>query len=148
MSTAHAPSLVSSHLSPGSRTHPTPTLRAAVTRLWLCFGVVATVLGTFWLLSTLRYLPDINWLWVLALAATGFVPLAAAGLNKFSFAFCGFMLAWSTMSVLRQMHVVTLNVTVPSLVITAGMMALVSLLLPIRLPAWLEDATVPSKPLC
>ncbi|MFO0832144.1 MAG: hypothetical protein U0637_09895 [Phycisphaerales bacterium] len=121
-----------------------PSLRAAVTRTWLCFGVCTTVLGTFWLLSTLHYLPDINWVWVLALAAIGFVPLVVAGLNKFSFAFCGFMLACSTASMLRQMHVATWNITVPSLVIAAGVMALASMALPLRLPRWLEEAGGPA----
>lgn len=123
-----------------------PSLRTAVTRTWFSFGVCATVLGVFWLLTTLHYLPDINWVWVLALAVTGCVPLAAAGLNKFSFAFCAFMLACSTASILRQMHVVTLNVTVPSLVIAAGASALVSLVLPIRMPRWLEESPHPPTP--
>ncbi len=127
-----------------TNTSPHASLRTAITRTWFSFGVCSTVLGLFWLLSTLRYLPDINWVWVLALAATGFIPLIAAGLNKFSFAFCAFMLACSTASMLRQMHVVTLNVTIPSLVISAGVAALVSLVLPLRMPKWLDDASAPA----
>ncbi|HEX2839128.1 MAG TPA: hypothetical protein VHN77_13495 [Phycisphaerales bacterium] len=142
MSTAATPSSmpppIPTFVTPVAARSAPVQVRAAITRAWFSFGVCATVLGTFWLLSSLRYLPDINWVWVLALAATGFVPVIAAGLNKFSFAFCGFMLACSTASMLRQMGLVTLNVTVPSLVISAGVLALVSLVLPIRLPKWME----------
>ncbi len=122
---------------------PINPIARSVQRAWLAFGASMTFFGTFWLLSTLHYLPDIDWLWVIALAVTGLVPLLITGLNKFSFVFCGFMFACSAASVLRQTHLVRLNIAFPSLIIALGLLTLLSIVLPLRLPVWLEATRRP-----
>jgi hypothetical protein len=115
---------------------------ARFSRGWFAMGVTLICVGSVWLLASLGYLPEINWVWVLMLFALGLIPLLAAGLNKVTFISGGFFFAASISSVLRQTGKLALNVEVPSLIIIAGLLTLIAMALRIKTPTWL----VPKRP--
>lgn len=106
-------------------------------RGWFAMGITLIAVGSVWLLASLGYLPNINWVWVLTLFTLGLVPLLAAGLNKLTFISGGFFFAASISSVLRQTGRLELNVEVPSLIIIAGLLTLIAMALRLRTPSWL-----------
>jgi hypothetical protein len=114
-----------------------PGVRRAIVRTYLGCGLGTTALGVLWLLSALGLLPRVNWLWLIALLATGIVPVIVAGLNKFSFAFCLTMCAWAVVSLLEQTGVMRMKVAFPTVVICAGAAMTLSLFLSLRWPAWM-----------
>ena len=98
--------------------------------------------GSGWLLSALGIVPDIDWVWTLALAMIGSLTLALGGLNKVSVVLGPFFLLASGCSVLRQTGHLRLNVEVPSLVIFVGILMLVARLPIFSMPSWmLDDST-------
>ncbi len=111
-------------------------------RGWFAMGITLICVGGVWLLASLGYLPEINWVWVLMLFTLGLVPLLAAGLNKLTFISGGFFFAASISSVLRQTGKLAVNVEVPSLIIIAGILTLIAMALRIKTPTWL----VPKRP--
>lgn len=111
-------------------------------RGWFAMGITLICVGGVWLLASLGYLPEINWLWVLMLFTLGLVPLLAAGLNKLTFISGGFFFAASISSVLRQTGKLAVNVEVPSLIIIAGIFTLIAMVLRLKTPSWL----VPKRP--
>lgn len=111
-------------------------------RGWFAMGITLICVGGVWLLASLGYLPEINWVWVLMLFTLGLVPLLAAGLNKLTFISGGFFFAASISSVLRQTGKLAVNVEVPSLIIIAGVLTLIAMVLRLKTPSWL----VPKRP--
>jgi hypothetical protein len=103
-------------------------------RGWISLGCTLVGVGIVWLLATLGYLPEINWIWVLGLLSLGILPLGIAGLNKITFIVSGFFTCASIASVLTQTNRVELNVAIPSLVIAAGFFTLLSMVLGLRTP--------------
>lgn len=118
-------------------------LPSRFSRGWFAMGITLICVGGIWLLASLGYLPDINWVWVLMLFTLGLVPLLAAGLNKLTFISGGFFFASSISSVLRQTGKLSVNIEVPSLIIIAGVLTLVAMVLRLKTPSWL----VPRKPI-
>jgi len=95
-------------------------------------GLALVIVGTGWLLTVMKVVPGVNWVWIAALALTGLMPIATAGLNKVT-AFGGvFMIVASFASLLRQMDVLSINHEVPGLVIAAGILLVLVAVLPIR----------------
>jgi len=106
------------------------TVRRAATAT----GLMLVVVGAGWLLTTLGYMPNINWVWIITLAVVGFVPMALSGLSKFSVFSAGIMLLASLASILRQMGTISINTEVPALVIAAGALLVLVTLWPARTP--------------
>lgn len=129
-----------------SSTADIPTAQLVVptrfSRGWFAMGITLICVGGVWLLASLGYLPEINWVWVLMLFTLGLVPLLAAGLNKLTFISGGFFFAASISSVLRQTGKLAVNVEVPSLIIIAGILTLIAMVLRLKTPSWL----VPKRP--
>lgn len=94
------------------------------------------ILGLGWLLNNLNVMHTVDWVWTGALAGVGVIVLAM-GLDKVTLVVGGFLLIASCMSLLRQTGRLTTDVEVPALVITLGVLLLVSHLAPIRKPDWL-----------
>jgi hypothetical protein len=131
--------------NPNRATIPTAQLAQPprFSRGWFAMGITLIAVGCVWLLASLGYLPDINWVWVLTLFILGLVPLLAAGLNKLTFISGGFFFAASIASVLRQTGKVTINVEVPTLIIIAGVLTLIAMALRLQTPSWL----LPRRPI-
>ena len=102
--------------------------------VWLPWLLIT--LGVAWLLSTLGFVPKIDWLWTLGLAVVGLLTLATGGINKFSIVVGPFFLLASLLSVLRQTGLLTLNLEVPVLLIAVGLLMLVARLESIPSPRW------------
>ncbi|HMP80918.1 MAG TPA: hypothetical protein PKD54_15790, partial [Pirellulaceae bacterium] len=80
--------------------------------------------GTGWLLSTLNVVPGIDWVWTLGLAMVGLLTFALSGIDKLTVVVGPFFLLASCLSVLRQTGQISLDVEVPILVISAGVLML------------------------
>ena len=93
----------------------------------LIVPVLLITVGAGWLLTTLRVMPNIDWVWTLALAMVGVLSFAIGGLDKLSIVLGPFFLVASGLSVLRQTGRLRLNVEVPCLVMLAGILLLVSI---------------------
>ncbi|MBL8822626.1 MAG: hypothetical protein JNJ77_08575 [Planctomycetia bacterium] len=86
----------------------------------LVIPLLVMAVGIGWLLSALSYVPDVNWLWTIGLAAAGILTLVMAGIDKFSVVIGPFFLLASVLSVFRQTGWLTLNIEIPLLVIGVG----------------------------
>ncbi|MEO6710657.1 MAG: hypothetical protein ABIP42_13840 [Planctomycetota bacterium] len=105
----------------------------------LAVPILMITFGTGWLLTTLKVVPDIDWVWTLALAMVGLSSFAIGGMNKLSVALGPFFLLASGLSILRQTGYLRLSVEVPILLIIAGVLLLVARLPAIPTPSWLVD---------
>lgn len=104
-------------------------------RLTLLLPMLLVLIGLGWLLSALGVMPQIDWLWVLGLAAAGVLALAG-GIDKLTLVIGLFFFVASGLSVLRQMGRVSVEVELPLLVLTLGVLSLAARVLPIRNPRW------------
>lgn len=98
-------------------------------------------IGCGWLLTTLGVAPGINWIWTLGLAIVGLLTFAVSGIDKSSVVVGPFFLIASCLSILRQTGSLSLDVEVPILVITIGILLLMARNKSIPMPTWvvLED---------
>lgn len=105
------------------------------------------ILGTGWLLTSLNFLPAIDWIWTLGIASIGFLTLLLGGLDKVTAVVGPFFLIMSCLSVLRQTNRIELNVEVPILVILGGVLMLIARHPKIPMPSWAKElkSTEPSK---
>ncbi len=83
-------------------------------------------LGIGWLLNALGVHPEVDWLWTIGLAATGFLVLFSADWNRTTFTSGSFLIAASAGSLLRQTGRLSIDIEVPLLVIVLGLLLLVS----------------------
>ena len=101
-------------------------------------GVVVSLLiiavGVAWLLNTLHVIAGVDWIWTVSLAAAGVLTLAWGRLNKMNFLVGVFLLIASVFSVLRQTGKISVDVEVPVMVITFGLLFLIAQLPIIPLP--------------
>ncbi|HTF89556.1 MAG TPA: hypothetical protein VK843_14175 [Planctomycetota bacterium] len=112
----------------------------------LVVPILLITLGTGWLLTTLKVMPEIEWIWTLALAIVGLLSFALGGLDKLSVALGPFFLVASGLSILRQTGHLRLSVEVPILLIIAGALLLVARLPAIPMPRWLvEDSNCANR---
>ena len=102
----------------------------------VAFSVLLIALGTGWLLSSLGYLPQIAWLWVLGLAVIGVSVFLVSGVDKVSIVLGPFFLAASGLSILRQAGTIPFNVEVPVFVILSGLLLLIASRPSVPPPAW------------
>lgn len=108
----------------------------------LVVPLLVMAVGIGWLLSALGYVPDVNWLCTIGLAAAGILTLVMAGIDKFSVVIGPFFLLASVLSVFRQTGWLTLNIEIPLLVIGVG--ALMVLAQSPRIP--MPDRLTPPSP--
>jgi hypothetical protein len=103
----------------------------------LVVAILIIAAGTGWLLTALDVRPDINWAWVLSLAAVGFLAFAVSGgIDKFSVVVGPFFLLSSLLSFLQQSETMAVKVEIPVLAIAFGLLLLLARSSLIPLPRW------------
>jgi len=110
--------------------------------------VLMIACGVGWLLTIHRVIPGVDWIWVLGLAAGGVLVLALGGIDKMTVVVGPFLIISTGFSLLRQTGRISIDTEVPSLLIVAGVLILLSRFLPVPLPPWLvtEGARNPDDP--
>lgn len=105
----------------------------------LLLPVLLVTVGTGWLLTTLGYVPNIDWVWTLSLAVLGVVTLALGGIDKVTIVIGPFFIFASFLSILRQTGRLHLNVEMPILIIALGILLFVARLPAIPVPRWMVE---------
>jgi hypothetical protein len=116
----------------------------------LVIPILIIVVGMGWLLTARGFGPGINWVWTLGLGVIGILTFVLSGFDKVSVVVGPFFLASGLLSVLRQTGDLRLDIEVPVLVITIGVLLLVAQLPAIPQPGWFvpmspEDPGAPKK---
>lgn len=106
-------------------------------RTSLILGVLLVAVGGGWLLSSLGFIPSVDWAWSLGLAVIGVLAVILCGFDKVSFVVAGFFVLASLLSVLRQIGVVNVDVEVPVLVLAAGLLLIAARSSAVPLPRWI-----------
>lgn len=104
----------------------------------LLIPILVIGLGVAWLLTALKILPVVDWVWTGGLGLCGILALALGGLNKFSVVVGPFLLIGSIFSILRQTGRLAVDLELPILFIIFGVLLLASHLLPLPLPDFLR----------
>lgn len=105
-------------------------------RSTLFLPVALIAIGGGWLLSALGYVPEIDWVWTIGLAAVGLLAFLLGGFNKVTLVAGLFFIGASGMSVLRQTGRIPTNVEVPALVLWLGMLTLAAHHRSVPAPVW------------
>jgi hypothetical protein len=106
-------------------------------RTSLILGVLLVAVGGGWLLSSLGFIPSVDWAWSLGLAVVGVLAVVLSGFDKVSFVVAGFFVLASVLSVLRQMGIVNIEIEVPVLVLAAGLLLIAARSSAIPSPRWI-----------
>jgi hypothetical protein len=107
-------------------------------RSTLIVPVTLVVIGAGWLLSVLEYVPQVDWVWTLGLAAAGVLTFVVGGWNKGTLVGGVFFVAASLLSLLRQTGRLDANVEVPLLVLLLGVLLLAARHPAVPGPDWSE----------
>jgi hypothetical protein len=105
----------------------------------LVLPIAIIVVGTGWLLTSLGVMPQIDWIWTLALAAIGVLAFVAWGVDRFTVVFGPFFLVASVLSVFRQTGQLELKTEVPLLMIVFGALQLFANVKRFPPPSWLAE---------
>ena len=112
----------------------------------LIVPILLITLGIGWLLTTLGIVPQIDWVWTLGVALVGVLTFALGGIDKVTVAVGPFFLIASLFSILRQTGRLKIDIEIPVLVVTAGVLLLLARLPMIPPPKWLtEQRKAPPK---
>jgi hypothetical protein len=111
----------------------------------LVIPILIIVVGVGWLLTAQRVEPGINWVWTLGLGVIGILTFVVGGFDKVSVTVGPFFLLASLLSVLRQTGTLSLEVEVPVLVISIGVLLLIAQLPAIPKPGWYDAAPTPPE---
>lgn len=106
-------------------------------RTSLILGTLLVAVGSGWLLSSLGFIPSVDWAWSLGLAMVGFLAIVLSGFDKVSFVIAGFFSLASVMSVLRPLGVVRVEVEIPVLVLASGILLVFARSNAIPVPRWI-----------
>lgn len=100
--------------------------------------ILPIAIGAGWLLAVQGFIPQINWVWTLGLAAAGLLTFVLSGWNKVSFVAGLFFLAAGLLSILRQIDRLNTNTEVPLLILLLGVLTLTAHLPAIPAPVWAQ----------
>ena len=107
----------------------------------LLLPILLITIGTGWLLSSLNIAPGIDWIWTLGLAMVGVVTLLLGGVDKVTVVIGPLFLLTAGLSVLRQTERLPLDIEIPILVITSGVLMLLARSPQIPMPRWISDGS-------
>ena len=112
----------------------------------LVIPILIIVVGVGWLLTAQGFGPGINWIWTLGLGVIGILTFVVSkGFDKASVVIGTFFLLASLLSVLRQTGQLGLEIEVPVLVISIGVLLLVAQLPAIPKPGWFAALPPPAE---
>ena len=115
-------------------------------RAQLVIPVLIIAVGVGWLLTAQGYAPGVNWIWILGLGVVGILTFVLSkGFDKVSVVLGPFFLLASLLSVLRQMGNLRLEIEVPLLVISIGVLLLVAQMPSVPKPGWFIESA-PGEP--
>lgn len=106
-------------------------------RVLIVAPLVLIGVGAGWLLTELQAVPNVDWVWIVALVLSGVMVFLLSGFHKLSFVVGGFFLVSAGFSFARQRGLLTVNIELPLLMISAGVLMLLARLLPVPEPPWL-----------
>ena len=109
----------------------------------LAIPILIIVVGLGWLLTAQGFGPGINWVWTLGLGVIGILTFLLSGFDKVSVVLGPFFLLASLLSVLRQTGNLSLDIEVPVLVISIGVLLLFARLPAVPTPGWLVPTAAP-----
>lgn len=112
----------------------------------LIVPILLITLGVGWLLTTLGVVPQVDWVWTLGVALVGILTFALGGFDKVTVVVGTFFLFASVLSILRQTGRIAINIEIPVLVITAGILILVAQVKAIPAPSWLSESKEQAPP--
>ena len=105
----------------------------------LVLAVLIIALGVGDLLTVRGFMPGIDWAWTLALAVVGVLSVVlSGGVDKVSIVVGPWLLTASLLSTLRQAGKLDLDVEVPLLVITLGVLIFLAQLSVVPAPKWIS----------
>lgn len=107
-------------------------------KLGIGLSVLIIAVGTGWLLNETGVMPGVNWIWTGILGIAGAMLLVLAGLNQLTILVGPFLVSAAVLSLLRQAGYMPVRIEIPILVVVAGVLLLLSHILPLRMPAYLE----------
>lgn len=99
--------------------------------------ILIIALGVGWLLTVEQVGAGINWIWTIMLGVVGILAFVVSGFDKVTVVIGPFFLIASILSLLRQAGQLRVDVEVPVLVITIGILLLIAQQRMIPAPAWL-----------
>lgn len=105
----------------------------------LAVPILIIIFGVTWLLNVKQIIPGVDWMWTVGLAVAGIFNLVFGGLNKGTVVTGPFLIVASVCSFLRQTNRLPLDNEIPVLIISLGVLMLISQLLP--LPMYEESGT-------
>jgi hypothetical protein len=88
--------------------------------------IILIVLGAAWLLNSLHWLPDVQWLWILGLSGSGVAILALDGLTKSSVVTGPLLILAGILSFFHQYHELSWRFIIPIMLIAVGVLMLVA----------------------
>ena len=95
----------------------------------ISFLIIA--LGIAWLLNAMRIAPDLDWIWIIGLGASGILLLSVTRLDRFNFIAGVSLIVSSVLAALRQSGRLTINIEAPVLFITVGILLFLAQILPL-----------------
>ena len=101
--------------------------------------ILVITVGVGWLLTTQKVIPGVDWAWVLGLGAVGILVMVLGGIDKLTVVVGPFLIISTVFSLLRQTGRISENTEIPSLVIVAGVLMLISRFLKLPPPRWLDE---------
>ena len=103
----------------------------------ICVAILIIAVGVGWLLTAQGIGDGINWVWTLGLGVSGvLIFVVSGGVNKSSIVSGPFLIIGSVLSILRQSGRLSINLEVPILVITIGVLFLIAQLPLVPPPRW------------
>lgn len=88
--------------------------------------IILIVLGAAWLLNSLHWLPDVQWLWILGLSGSGVAILTFDGLTKSSVVTGPLLILAGILSFFHQYHALGWRFIIPIMLIAVGVLMLVA----------------------
>jgi hypothetical protein len=88
--------------------------------------IILIVLGAAWLLNSLHWLPDVQWLWILGLSGSGVAILVLDGLTKSSVVTGPLLILAGILSFFHQYHELGWRFIIPIMLIAVGVLMLVA----------------------
>jgi len=106
----------------------------------LVLSIFIITIGIGDLLTTLGFLPGVDWVWTLALGIVGILTIVlSGGFDKVSVVVGPFLIAASVLSILRQMGQLDPKVEASLVVILIGVLLLVSQSSLVPTPRWISS---------